>query len=63
MTVNEAILFIGKPAALFDTTHPDWVPALNLGYGAQNVCCERYERQNRRKIAKVQSETACWKCD
>ena len=27
------ILFVGKPAVLYDVSHPDWAPTLNLGHG------------------------------
>ena len=59
MKINEFNLSLGKPAALFDTTHPDWAPTVNLGYGGQNVVSsERYDRQKRRKITKIEKETA-----
>ena len=59
MKINEFNRSKGKPAALFDTTHPDWVPTLNLSYGEQNAfSAERNERQKRTEITKIQNETA-----
>ena len=59
MKSNECILSLDKPAALFDTTHPDWAPTLHIGYGGQNVVSsERYDCQKRRKITKIEKETA-----
>ena len=50
----------GKPAYLFDDTHPDWLPTLHLGHNKRKVTDDqlvssdqRHERATRRR--KVQS--------
>ena len=29
--------FLGKPAALYDETHPDWAPTKNMGHSSSSV--------------------------
>lgn len=40
----------GKPAALYDSTNPDWVPSLKLGYGegGSNSSLARHDRAEKR---------------
>nr|CAI5841223.1 unnamed protein product [Callosobruchus analis] len=42
----------GKPSVLIDTTHPDWVPTVNMGYGTTKGLASkkllRYQRKQRR---------------
>ncbi|KYB24812.1 hypothetical protein TcasGA2_TC031925 [Tribolium castaneum] len=41
----------GKPAALKDTTHPDWVPSKNMGYNVTGKKkLERYQRCKAREV-------------
>ena len=51
------ILFLGKPAKLFETTHTDWAPSLHLGNenyisskSSSTAATERYERSLKRKV-------------
>ena len=52
------LFLLGKPAKLFETTHPDWAPSLHLGNENYNSCkssstvaaTERYERSVKRKV-------------
>ena len=53
----KVIYFIGKPALLYDTANPDWVPSQNLGYtlgGTPDL--KRYTRIERRKRKRLISE-------
>ena len=56
------LFLLGKPANLFETTHPDWAPSLHLGNENYNswsckssstVATERYERSMKRKVLAV----------
>ena len=54
---------LGRPAALFEPSNPDWAPSLNLGYKKLSVisspesACERNARRKRRNENKtVQDE-------
>ena len=43
----------GKPAYLFDTNNPDWLPTLNLGHSKRSArpsssAIDRYERARSR---------------
>ena len=39
----------GKPASLYDTTHPDWLPTMHMGYKkGKSVDTEKYDRVQRR---------------
>nr|CAI5865749.1 unnamed protein product [Callosobruchus analis] len=42
----------GKPSVLIDTTHPDWVPTVSMGYGTTKGLASkkllRYQRKQRR---------------
>ena len=48
------LFLLGKPAKLFETTHPDWAPSLHLGNENYNsssrIATERYERSVKRKV-------------
>ena len=44
----------GKPAALFERSHPDWAPNLNLGYDASLPSVDRYKRRLERSCQNIQ---------
>ena len=55
---------MGRPAALFEPSKPDWAPSLNLGYKKLSVisspesACERNarrKRQNENKIVQMKN--------
>lgn len=53
--VYNFIIFLGKPADIFDEDNPDWIPNLKLGYGdpngeSGNSAMERYKRAKGRKV-------------
>ncbi|XP_070180904.1 uncharacterized protein [Littorina saxatilis] len=46
----------GKPAELYDESHPDWVPSLDMGYNCKKGDLDRYERTKQRQVQPVQAE-------
>ena len=49
----------GKPAKLFESSHPDWVPNKNLGYHTHtSTNTSRFERSNKRKVQLVSSSSS-----
>lgn len=48
----------GKPAKLFETLHPDWLPTMNLGYPKRSFSNSnsRYNRAQNRSINKNQNQ-------
>ena len=57
---NVGASFIGRPAPLYDSTNPDWVPSLKMGYETSHTPDqERYTRlclRKKRKIDAVEDE-------
>lgn len=56
-------MYLGKPAALEDENHPDWVPSQNMGHDSQKVRkrhedVERIERLEKRIKLKVSSKVS-----
>ena len=51
---------LGKPATLQDSTNPDWVPSLKMGYDTaiSKDTFERYSRQQTRKRKQIDIDTA-----
>ena len=42
-------MYIEEPAKLYDTTNPDWVPSVNMGYASYHgPDQERYKRAEQR---------------
>lgn len=44
--------------ALYNETHPDWAPSINLGYSTPARPADRYERLSERKVKKANSDCA-----
>ncbi|KAH7962139.1 hypothetical protein HPB52_014558 [Rhipicephalus sanguineus] len=53
----DALVFIGKPSALFDETNPDWAPpSLRLGYSCKHAGAARHECTKKRRHEKWEAE-------
>ena len=54
------MIHIGKPALLYDSTNPDWVPTKEMGYkSSQAPDQQRYvrlENRKRRRLSNIQNE-------
>ncbi|KAJ0061789.1 hypothetical protein NL108_010842, partial [Boleophthalmus pectinirostris] len=48
----------GKPASLYDETHPDWSPSVFMGYRTATTTDERYKRLKAQKVKVVTAECA-----
>ena len=50
----------GRPAYLYDTTNPDWLPTLNLGHfkSTSSTANARYLRAKRRKVCTTEATEA-----
>ena len=44
-----ADVYVEEPVKLYDSTNPDWVPHLRMGYEVEAPDKERYERLEQRK--------------
>lgn len=51
------IFFLGKPAKLYETSHPDWAPTKCMGYPANISTISRHERRLNRQKAKQTNAT------
>ena len=47
-------VYVEEPVKLYDSTNPDWVPHLRMGYKIEVPDKERYERLKQRKKRKLQ---------
>ena len=47
--VFHCLIFLGKPASIYDTTNPDWAPSQKLGYNYQGVSESSQKRHERSK--------------
>ena len=53
-------MYIEEPAKLYDTTNPDWIPSVNMGYTSYHgPDQERYKRaEQRAKKRRITPETS-----
>ena len=54
------MIHIGKPALLYDSTNPDWVPTEEMGYNSSQAPDQqryvRLENRKRRRLSNTQNE-------
>ena len=48
---------VGRPAALYDYTNPDWIPSLKLGYETGSEVAAAMNRYDRKRARETRKET------